>query len=162
MDDLSDTNNSHEPTLQLILQMLPTQQAEAQPHYLQVKVDNAVIQQSLAEVNRKVCILSADLVELQQQKAEGEEAIEMKACPAAPVTVGGLKIFAQPDLFMATMDKQWRLCQLIDPLKAVAAQVFLQKPARLKIIHNGHVSMCTSEQEAMMALSNFKTAVSML
>ncbi|KAJ1146385.1 hypothetical protein NDU88_012662 [Pleurodeles waltl] len=87
-----------------------------------------------------------------------EGVIAMKTKPTASVAVGELLFFAISDIFKASTDKWWKVRKLIDPLKASGAQVFLQEPAQLKIIHNGKTQMCFLEHDTVLTLDNLRGA----
>lgn len=84
------------------------------------------------------------------------QAVSLTAHPTSPVLVDNLSIVARSDLCRSTMDRRWKLRQFIDPLKAVAAQAFLQEPALLKIMKYGRSQMCFSEEDAAQALARLR------
>ncbi|KAJ1083158.1 hypothetical protein NDU88_003318 [Pleurodeles waltl] len=66
-------SNNHKPSLGLLLDLVPTQWAEAQKHYAPARADTVLIQQSLLEVTNKVTTLAIDLTELWQRVSDALE-----------------------------------------------------------------------------------------
>ncbi|XP_078533690.1 uncharacterized protein LOC144819833 [Lissotriton helveticus] len=76
------------------------------------------------------------------------QAIAEKARPDAHRTRGEISYFVRPDFCHTTVERRWRLRQLIKPFLEKKAQVYLNNPATLKVIYKGHAKFFTSEIKA--------------
>ncbi|KAJ1190470.1 hypothetical protein NDU88_007208 [Pleurodeles waltl] len=71
-----------------------------------------------------------------------------KARPDARISGEGCTFFSRPDFCHATVERQWRLRQLISPFQEKGAEAYLLSPARLKTIYNGKIRVFASEIKA--------------
>ncbi|KAJ1116732.1 hypothetical protein NDU88_004938 [Pleurodeles waltl] len=68
-----------------------------------------------------------------------------KARPDARISGEGCTFFSRPDFCHATVERQWRLRQLISPFQEKGAEAYLLSPARLKTIYKGMIRVFASE-----------------
>ncbi|KAJ1082522.1 hypothetical protein NDU88_002687 [Pleurodeles waltl] len=61
------------------------------------------------------------------------QAVFEKARPNSKVTVEGVSFFSRPDFAHATIERRWRLRQMIAQFQELGAEAYLLSPARLKI-----------------------------
>ncbi|KAJ1104871.1 hypothetical protein NDU88_002279 [Pleurodeles waltl] len=61
------------------------------------------------------------------------QAVFEKARPNSKVTVEGVSFFSRPDFAYATVERRWRLRQMIAQFQELGAEAYLLSPARLKI-----------------------------
>ncbi|KAJ1150243.1 hypothetical protein NDU88_003038 [Pleurodeles waltl] len=71
-----------------------------------------------------------------------------KARPDARISGEGCTFFSRPDFCHATVERRWRLRQLISPFQEKGAEAYLLSPARLKTIYNGMIQVFASEIKA--------------
>lgn len=71
-----------------------------------------------------------------------------KARPDAQRAVDRFSFFTRPDFCHTTVERRWRLRQMISQFQEKGAQAFLLNPARLKIIWKDRVRVFTSEIKA--------------
>ncbi|KAJ1144867.1 hypothetical protein NDU88_011161 [Pleurodeles waltl] len=71
-----------------------------------------------------------------------------KARPDSKISCEGCTFFSRPDFCHATVERHWRLRQLISPFQERGAEAFLLSPARLKTIYKGTVRVFSSEIKA--------------
>ncbi|KAJ1114632.1 hypothetical protein NDU88_002867 [Pleurodeles waltl] len=62
------------------------------------------------------------------------QAVFEKARPNSKVTVEGVSFFSRPDFAHATVERRWRLRQMIAQFQELGAEAYLLSPARLKIL----------------------------
>ncbi|KAJ1217722.1 hypothetical protein NDU88_005313 [Pleurodeles waltl] len=79
---------------------------------------------------------------------QARQAVYDLARPDRKLTTRGCDFFVRPDFCHTTVEKRWRLCQLILPLQNKGAQVYLMNPAKLKVIVGGKTYYFTSEVKA--------------
>ncbi|KAJ1113498.1 hypothetical protein NDU88_001740 [Pleurodeles waltl] len=61
------------------------------------------------------------------------QAVFEKARPNSKVTVEGVLFFSRPDFAHATVERRWRLRQMIAQFQELGAEAYLLSPARLKL-----------------------------
>ncbi|KAJ1188354.1 hypothetical protein NDU88_005115 [Pleurodeles waltl] len=71
-----------------------------------------------------------------------------KPRPDARISCEGCRFFSCPDFCHATVERRWRLRQLISPFQEKGAEAYLLSPARLKTIYNGMIRVFASEIKA--------------
>ncbi|KAJ1177873.1 hypothetical protein NDU88_003125 [Pleurodeles waltl] len=71
-----------------------------------------------------------------------------KPRPNLKINVEGVSFFSRPDFAIATVERRWRLRQLIAPFQEVGAEAYLLSPARLKIIYKSTTLTFLSEIKA--------------
>ncbi|KAJ1164066.1 hypothetical protein NDU88_004513 [Pleurodeles waltl] len=64
--------------------------------------------------------------------------------------------FTRPDYCHVTVERRWRLRELIKPFQDTREEAYLLAPARLKTVVNGKVKMFTSEVQAKEYLMELK------
>ncbi|KAJ1128936.1 hypothetical protein NDU88_007308 [Pleurodeles waltl] len=79
-----------------------------------------------------------------------------KARPNAPRSVDGVTFFTRTDFCHTTIERRWRLRQLIKPFSDKGGEAYLLAPARLKTVMNGKVKVFTSEIKAKEYLMGVK------
>ncbi|KAJ1145791.1 hypothetical protein NDU88_012075 [Pleurodeles waltl] len=85
-----------------------------------------------------------------------EGAIFEKARPDAPRHVDNVTFFTRPDYCHITVERRWRLRQLIKPFQDIGGEAYLLALARLKTVVNGKVKLFTSEIQAKEYLMELK------
>ncbi|KAJ1208730.1 hypothetical protein NDU88_004113 [Pleurodeles waltl] len=68
---------------------------------------------------------------------QAKKAVYDLARPNFKRTVRGYDFFVRPDFCHTTVEKRWRLRQLIQPLQNKGVQAFLINPAKLKVVVGG-------------------------
>lgn len=68
----------------------------------------------------------------------------------------GVTFFAKPDFCHQTVERRWRMRQLISPFQQLGAEVYLMVPSRLKVILNGSTKVFLSEIKAGEYLEELK------
>ncbi|KAJ1106771.1 hypothetical protein NDU88_004169 [Pleurodeles waltl] len=79
---------------------------------------------------------------------QARQAIYDRARPNARSKAKGCEFFVRPDYCHITVEKRWRLRQLIQPLQSKGAQVFLLNPAKLKVVMENRTYFFTTEEKA--------------
>ncbi|KAJ1188883.1 hypothetical protein NDU88_005639 [Pleurodeles waltl] len=79
---------------------------------------------------------------------QARQAIYDRARPNARSKAKGCEFFVRPDYCHITVEKRWRLRQLIQPLQSKGAQVFLLNPAKLKVVMKNRTYFFTTEEKA--------------
>lgn len=82
-----------------------------------------------------------------------------KAHPNAQKTFENVT-FSRPDFVHATVERRWRLRQLINPFQRIGTEVYLQNPARLQTAFMGHIRSFTSKIQAQEYLSSISQGAS--
>ncbi|KAJ1105367.1 hypothetical protein NDU88_002774 [Pleurodeles waltl] len=63
------------------------------------------------------------------------QAVFEKARPNSKVMVEGVSSFSRPDFAHATVERRWRLRQMIAQFQELGAEAYLLSPARLKVVY---------------------------
>ncbi|KAJ1171610.1 hypothetical protein NDU88_003470 [Pleurodeles waltl] len=79
---------------------------------------------------------------------QARQAIYDRARPNSRSKAKGCEFFVRPDFCHSTVEKRWRLRQLIQPLQNKGAQVFLLNPSKLKVVMDNRTHYFTSEVKA--------------
>ncbi|KAJ1208189.1 hypothetical protein NDU88_003575 [Pleurodeles waltl] len=79
---------------------------------------------------------------------QARQAIYDRARPNSRSKAKGCDFFVRPDFCHTTVEKRWRLRQLIQPLQNKGAQAFLLNPAKLKEVMDNRTQYFTSEVKA--------------
>ncbi|KAJ1152837.1 hypothetical protein NDU88_005612 [Pleurodeles waltl] len=79
---------------------------------------------------------------------QARQAVYDRARPNSRSKAKGCEFFVWPDFCHTTVEKRWRLRQLIQPLQNKGAQVFLLNPAKLKVVMDNRTQYFTSEVKA--------------
>ncbi|KAJ1191426.1 hypothetical protein NDU88_000742 [Pleurodeles waltl] len=80
------------------------------------------------------------------------QAVYDRARPNSRSEAKGCEFFVRPDFCHTTVEKRWRLHQLIQPLQNKGAQAFLLNPAKLKVVMDNRTQYFTSEVKARVFL----------
>ncbi|KAJ1153263.1 hypothetical protein NDU88_006024 [Pleurodeles waltl] len=68
--------------------------------------------------------------------------------PNSKMTVEGVSFFTRPDFAHATVERRWRLRQMIAQFQELAAEAYLLSPVRLKVIYKATTRFFLSEIKA--------------
>ncbi|KAJ1083197.1 hypothetical protein NDU88_003357 [Pleurodeles waltl] len=68
--------------------------------------------------------------------------------PNSKMTVEGVSFFTRPDFAHATVERQWRLRQMIVQFQELGAEAYLLSPAHLKVINKATTRLFLSEIKA--------------
>ncbi|KAJ1106361.1 hypothetical protein NDU88_003762 [Pleurodeles waltl] len=79
---------------------------------------------------------------------QARQAVYDRARPNSRCKAKGCEFFVRPDFCHTTVEKRWRLRQLIQPIQNNGAQAFLLNPAKLKVIMDSKTQYFTSEAQA--------------
>ncbi|KAJ1152543.1 hypothetical protein NDU88_005318 [Pleurodeles waltl] len=71
-----------------------------------------------------------------------------KAYPDARISCEGCTFFSRPDFCHATLERRWRLRQLISPFQEKGVEAYLLSPVRLKTLYKGTIRVFSSEIKA--------------
>ena len=82
--------------------------------------------------------------------------VSAKARPDAKITAGGQTYFVRPDFCHATVERRWRLRQLVPSFQEKGWQAFVIAPARLKAVKGDEFHFFTSEVKAQEFLLSLK------
>ncbi|KAJ1211605.1 hypothetical protein NDU88_006963 [Pleurodeles waltl] len=91
---------------------------------------------------------------------QARQAIYDRARPNSRSKAKGCEFFVRPDFCHSTVEKRWRLRQLIQPLQNKGAQAFLLNPAKLKVVMDNRTHFFTSEVKARAFLGGLNSPVS--
>ncbi|KAJ1206837.1 hypothetical protein NDU88_002234 [Pleurodeles waltl] len=91
---------------------------------------------------------------------QARQAIYDRARPNSRSKAKGCKFFVRPDFCHSTVEKRWRLRQLIQPLQNKGAQAFLLNPAKLKVLMDNRTQYFTSEVKARAFMGGLSGPVS--
>ncbi|KAJ1148889.1 hypothetical protein NDU88_001713 [Pleurodeles waltl] len=79
---------------------------------------------------------------------QARQAVYDRARPNSRCKAKGCEFFVRPDFCRTTVEKRWRLRQLIQPLQNKGEQAFLLNPAKLKVIMDSKNQYFTSKAKA--------------
>lgn len=79
-----------------------------------------------------------------------------KAKPNSKRSFQDITFFARPDFCHVTVERRWRLRQLIPTFQGLGSEAFLLFPAKLKVITRGQVRMFFSEVKAQQFVDELK------
>ncbi|KAJ1219116.1 hypothetical protein NDU88_006687 [Pleurodeles waltl] len=79
---------------------------------------------------------------------QARQAIYDRARPNSRSKAKGCEFFVRPDFCHSTVEKRWRLRQLIQPLQSKGVQAFLLNPAKLKVVTDNRTHYFSSEVKA--------------
>ncbi|KAJ1188168.1 hypothetical protein NDU88_004932 [Pleurodeles waltl] len=91
---------------------------------------------------------------------QARQAIYDRARPNSRSKAKGCEFFVRPDFCHSTVEKRWRLRQLIQPLQNKGAQAFLLNPAKLKVVIDNKTQYFTSEVKARAFMGGLSGPVS--
>ncbi|KAJ1141904.1 hypothetical protein NDU88_008232 [Pleurodeles waltl] len=87
------------------------------------------------------------------------QAVFEKARPNSKVMVEGVSFFSRPDFAHATVERRWRLRQMIAQFQELGAEAYLLSPARLKVVYKTTIIFFLSEIKAGEYVQQLKTGL---
>ncbi|KAJ1082725.1 hypothetical protein NDU88_002890 [Pleurodeles waltl] len=102
----------------------------------------------MEEAETRISRLEDEAGARQSSREMARQAIYDRARPNARSKAKGCEFFVRPDYCHITVEKRWRLRQLIQPLQSKGAQVFLLNPAKLKVVMENRTYFFTTEEKA--------------
>ncbi|KAJ1198746.1 hypothetical protein NDU88_002585 [Pleurodeles waltl] len=85
------------------------------------------------------------------------QAVFERTRPNSKLMVEGVSFFTRPDFAHATVERRWRLRQMIAQFQELGAEAYLLSPARLKVIYKATTRFFLSEIKAGEYVQQLKT-----